>query len=311
MNYKMKTGTHISIPLKYDLLLNQEIILLNEIKKISKNELINLIHSADFSYSYNYQPILFNLKYIDRDKYYGYINNEIDNNFKSPKALKYDKQEIKDIAHVGTDKCESLSKLINNEYVQNINREYRTYFKKVQDRIYNDLYNSILCIPNIEGTSRLYIRCEKRTIDKKELAKQLEAYFNLPLAVRELYIFMNNPIIKELLDEINNPKANREVFLKRKNSLIPSQKHSYFKIVEGDTVKYLDLNNKKLDKKSILSSKNNDMFITKEITVDNNQLFFECLKYFVNRIFLVSNEDNLFTISGTERDIFFFQKMIS
>ena len=33
----MEAGTHISIPLVYDLLLNQEIILLSKFKKFNKN----------------------------------------------------------------------------------------------------------------------------------------------------------------------------------------------------------------------------------------------------------------------------------
>lgn len=307
----MKTGTHISIPTKYDLLLNQEIILLSEIKKISKNELINSIYFADFTYAINYlniHPKQFKFEPLNRDTYYNLINPIIESNLFHPDIKDYKK--VSWIAKVGLTQCKGISDKISSEYKKQMQKEIQLYLNSEQHKMYNMLFTSISFIPNIEGTSRIYIRCEKGTIDKKELAVKLETYFKLPLALRELYIFINDPIIKELLDEINNPKTNRKVSLKHKNSLIPSQKHSYFKIEEGATIKYLDLNNKKLDRKDILSSKKNNIFITKKIAVTDDDLFFECLKYFVNKIFLISNENNIFTITGTERDIFIFEKMI-
>ncbi len=64
----METGTHISIPLKYDLLLNQEIVLLNEIKKFSKNELIKYISNEI-------------IRCLTKD--YNYIDKEIHVNFQN------------------------------------------------------------------------------------------------------------------------------------------------------------------------------------------------------------------------------------
>lgn len=307
----MKSGTHISIPTKYDLLLNQEIVLLSEIKKISKNELINLIYHADYSYIFNYlnlNPEPFILSPLSDDFYYKFFNNIIQKNLKDSKRYDFDK--VFNDAKIGKKTSIAISEKINFLYNLNMKKNIQSYLDRQQIRMYNKFFDPNSYIPNIQGTSRVYIRCEKGSIDKKELESKLKSYFRLPLALRECYIFINNPIIKALFDEINNPKEKRMVSIIRISSIIPGQEHSCFKIIENNTTKYLDLNNKKLDSKNLLSSKNKPIFITKEIKVTNKESFFECLKYFINRIFIISNDNDIYTITGTEKDIFFFEKMI-
>lgn len=301
----MASGTHISIPQKYDLLLNQELLLLSEIKKFSKNELIKSIYFANFDYTFHdikkFSPFP-KFSPITKDSYYNAINKRIHHN------VGYRDKKAFDIASLGLKQCEELANEINDCYNKMYERIIFKYLSQEQKEVFNYFANHQVDIPEINSTSRLYIRCEPKTINKDELIQKLAIYFKMPLYIRERYLFINNPIIANLFEEANNPKITRKVFLLQKSSMIPNHSHTCFKIEENGKFSYVDLCNNKITKTR--KTKQQKTFITKEIKITNTDLFYECLKYFVNIVFVVSHTNDSYTVYGNEKDIYYLEKML-
>lgn len=291
----MEAGTHISIPLKYDLLLNQEIVLLNEIKKFSKNELIKYI-----SKTYFFNPTL-PLKFEREIKEIlaGCTYEDLARNWVNSKGNKYCVQFY------------SIKPFLDAIRIRN----EQVYIGKMKDAFENillkDFYKEQNNIPKVEGKTRIYVRLPKETLNN--ITDKLAKYFSYPFEMRTMQLFIcnNKESNSLLLEQKNNSSSsnqdqNREVSLVEYNGVSPKHKHTYFKITENNKTIIKNLNNQKCKPKNTQK----DEIHEKEIIVNDKTAFFECLNYFINKIFLVKQKENIYTIAGTEKDINYFEKMI-
>ena len=104
----------------------------------------------------------------------------------------------------------------------------------------------------------------------------------------------------------SNQDKDRDVSLVKYNGASSKYEYTYYRITEGNKTIIKNLNNIKCKPKNTQK----DEIHEKEIIVNDKTAFFECLNYFINKIFLVKQKENIYTIAGTEKDIYYFEKMI-
>lgn len=291
----METGTHISIPLKYDLLLNQEIVLLNEIKKFSKNELIKYI-----SKTYFFNPTLSSeFEKEIKEILGGCTYNDLANDWVKSKYNRYNVQRY------------AINSFL--EFVKKRNEIIYVY--KLKDAfekfILEDFYKEQNNIPNIDGKTRIYVRLPKDTLNN--INDKLAKYFSYPfkMRVRQLFICNNMESNKLFLESQNkslssNQEKDRDVNLVKYTGESSKYEYTFYKITESNKTIIKNLNNQKCKPQNTQK----DQIHEKEIIVTDEKTFFECLNYFINKIFLVKKKENIYTIAGTEKDIYYFEKMI-
>ena len=291
----MEAGTHISIPLKYDLLLNQEIVLLNKIKKFSKNELIKYISKTYYSNPTLPQKFVREIKEILA----GCTYEDLAKNWVNSKGNKYYVQFY------------SIKPFLDAIKIRN----ERVYINKMKDAFENillkDFYKEQNNIPNIDGKTRIYVRLPKDTLNN--INDKLAKYFSYPfkMRVRQLFICNNMESNKLFLESQNkslssNQDKERDVSLVKYNGESSKYEYTFYKITESNKTIIKNLNNTKCKPKNTQK----DEILKKEIKVTDEKNFFECLNYFINKIFLVKKKENIYTIAGTEKDIYYFKKMI-
>ena len=291
----MEAGTHISIPLKYDLLLNQEIVLLNEIKKFSKNELIKYI-----SKTYFFNPTL-PLKFEREIKEIlaGCTYEDLARNWVNSKGNKYCVQFY------------SIKPFLDAIRIRN----EQVYIGKMKDAFENillkDFYKEQNNIPKVDGKTRIYVRLPKDTLNN--INDKLAKYFSYPFETRTMQLFnCNNMDSNKLFSESQNKSLSsnqdkyRDVSLVKYNGASSKYEYTFYKITESNKTIIKNLNNQKCKPKNTQK----DEILKKEIKVADEKTFFECLNYFINKIFLVKQKENIYTIAGTEKDIYYFEKII-
>ena len=291
----MEAGTHISIPLKYDLLLNQEIVLLNKTKKFSKNELIKYISKTYYSNPTLPQKFVIEIKKILS----GCTYEDLAKNWVNSKENKYSVQFY------------SIKPFLDAIKIRN----ERVYINKMKDAFENillkDFYKEQNNIPKIDGKTRIYVRLPKDTLNN--INDKLAKYFSYPfkMRVKQLFICNNMESNKLFLESQNkslpsNQDKDSDVSLVKYNGASSKYEYTYNRITEGNKTIIKNLNNIKCKPKNTQK----DEIHKKEIIVTDEKTFFECLNYFINKIFLVKKKENIYTIAGTEKDIYYFEKMI-
>ena len=291
----MEAGTHISIPLKYDLLLNQEIVLLNEIKKFSKNELIKCI-----SKTYFFNPTL-SSEFVQQIKEIlgGCTYDDLAKDWVKSKDNKYNVQRYA---------IDTFLKFVKK-------RNEIVYVNKMKDAfekfILEDFYKEQNNIPKVDGKTRIYVRLPKDTLNN--INDKLAKYFSYPFEMRTMQLFIcNNMESNKLFLESQNKSLSsnqdkdRDVSLVKYNGASSKYEYTYYRITENNKTIIKNLNNIKCKPKNTQK----DEIHEKEIIVNDKTAFSECLSYFINKIFLVKQKENIYTIAGTEKDIYYFEKMI-
>lgn len=301
----MEAGTHISIPLVYDLLLNQEIILLSKFKKFNKNELLNLIYQMKFKDFLRTNNILARTNFNPNNK-----KAPLDLSILVNKIIKIIYKVLEESSGFNNVTFKEITKteIYNNIalYVKTSSLEdNRECFETFVKSFYMDNNN----IPEISGTARVYVRTK---FDKAILNNKLKKYFSFPFYLRERFLFIKqNPNTKELFllaqkkDNDENTSA-KNVQINTASDINSKYKRTFFKVLNNTGTYFIDLNNKKFKPAHI---KKNEI-ITKDIVIKDDKTFKECLSYFINKIFLVKQKENIYTIAGTEKDIYYFEKMI-
>ena len=174
----MEAGTHISIPLVYDLLLNQEIILLSKFKKFNKNELLNLIYQMKFKDFLRTNNILARTNFNPNNK-----KAPLDLSILVNKIIKIIYKVLEESSGFNNVTFKEITKteIYNNIalYVKTSSLEdNRECFETFVKNFYMDNNN----IPEISGTARVYVRTK---FDKAILNNKLKKYFSFPFYLRE------------------------------------------------------------------------------------------------------------------------------
>lgn len=304
----MESGTHISIPLVYDLLLNQEIILLGEIKKYSKNELIKIIYQInfdDFLETINFLTLVDfnpnkNISIPPMQSTITTINRLIKNELRSVNKDKY-----YDDAKLGKNSQNSLRNSLMIDIRVNSLNDNKRCFEDFVKNFYKDNNN----IPEIRGTARIYVRSK---FDKDILKYKLQEYFSFPFNLRKRFFIINQiPNAKESFS-LSSKKQGAENtnsqtdHIDTTSNISPNFRHTTFKVLDSNETHCKDLYNIKI--KPVILKKNE--ITTKDIVIKDDKTFKECLSYFINKIFLVKQKENIYTIAGTEKDIYYFEKII-